>query len=220
MNKALLFFITLPILISSLAPGGHAATEEKKSLINRIKTRAAEVDTFSCEFRQERHLKIFSRPVVFKGRLLVDRPDKLRWEFTSPVPSVLVLNNNRGFRCSPEGRKQEFNLDSDPVMALIAEQLWSWLSGDYQKLQKHYRITGQSSPPALTITPKEAGTAEIIEEIRIQFQPRILHPSSITILEPGGDRTLLFFSNYKLNKAFTNSLFLNCRGMAGENDCS
>lgn len=218
MNKALLIFIIFLALINPAWAGTE--TDGDRDLIAGIKARADQVDTFTCDFRQERHLKVFSKPVVFKGRLLVDRPDKLRWEFTSPVPSVLILNSNQGLRCSPEGRKREFSLDSDPVMAQVAEQLWNWLSGNYNQLESSYHISSQTSPPVLTITPENQETSAIIEEVRIQFKPRILHPTSITILEPGGDRTRLFFSNYELNQDLKDSLFLECGDISEDNDGS
>lgn len=215
MNKS--FLITSLILLISLT-SIRAERAETGSLISRIKARAAEVDTFICDFRQEKHLKIFKNPVVFKGRLLVDRPDKLRWEFTSPIPSVLILNKNKGLKCSPEGERQEFNLGSDPTMSLLAEQLWSWLSGDYSKLQDKFNLTEQHSPPVLTITPKTENSDRMFKEISIRLAPGLLHPTSITIRTTGEDRTLLYFKDYKLNRSLADSLFLNCGDRAQEND--
>ncbi len=212
------FFTTYLLLFLLLVSPEVGAGTESEGLISRIKYRAAEVETFCCDFRQEKHLALFSRTMVFTGRLMVDRPDKLRWEFTSPLPSILIFNGRKGLKCSPEAGRQKFSLDSDPTMALLARQLQSWLSGDYSRLQDRFNIEELRSPPRLALTPVNKQSANMFEEILIQFDPVLLHPASITIRESGGDRTLLSFTNYQLNTALPNSLFTDCGEITGDDD--
>ncbi|MBW1939470.1 MAG: outer membrane lipoprotein carrier protein LolA, partial [Deltaproteobacteria bacterium] len=134
-----LMLMLLPILF--IVPPVFAKDNGKLSLfIHDIEARAATVKTLSCILKQERHLAIFARPVIFRGRMALEKPDKLRWEFTSPIPSVLIFNGAEGLKCSGNSEPQRFNLLTDPVMQMVSKQIWTWVNGSYATLQEQYRM--------------------------------------------------------------------------------
>ena len=189
-----------------------ASADSRQSLevfLEKVQKNASTVQSFSCNFTQERHLSLFPEPVLFKGDLKLVRPDRLRWAFSSPIPSVLIFNGKKGIRCTDNLQPVHFDLATDPIMRVVAEQLWSWLNNDYENLKKQYTIekVGDSS---LRITPAEKSTAEFIGSVTITFDRKNYHPKRVVITEPGGDSTRIEFTNYQFNTRLPQSTFTSC----------
>ena len=181
-----------------------------EQLLEAIDQKASSIKTIDCSFAQKRFLSVFKNPVSFTGRLVLDRPTKLRWEIIKPIPSVLVFNGSKGMHCQGEGEPRTFDLGSDPIMRIVSQQLWSWLSGNYSKLRQDYSIALQAEN-ILSLTPKEAGTARYISTIDITFEPTTMQPSKVVIYESPENRTEITFFDYQLNTPVDHSLFSMCR---------
>ena len=187
------------------------AVEALDTFLQSIEQQAAQVSAFSCEFRQIKELAIFARPVEFSGRLALARPDRLRWEFTQPIPSVLIFNGQQGIRCNGAQEPRIFDLDADPIMRAVAKQLWGWLGGRYLAMREQYRmeLIGDAT---LRMVPLDPATSRFIAEIVVEFDPQTLRPVTTVILQPGGDRTTLRFGNYLLDPDFAPTFFSSCAG--------
>ncbi len=185
---------------------------EKSGLLAEIENQAAAIKSLTANFTQIRNLSLFSTPITFSGRLAVERPDRLRWEFLQPLPSVLIFNKKTGQRCSPGSDPVKFNLHNDPIMRMVAEQLWTWLKGDYGALEKDYSIEylGNST---LRLSPKIESTANVISAITITFEKINRQVKKVIINEPEGDKTVITFSEYRLNDTLSPSLFITCFGL-------
>ena len=206
--KALALSLILLAALSFLPVSAHAAESEMSQFFQEIQAASAQVQSFSSEFVQEKRLALFAEPVIFHGKLTVVRPDRLRWEFTSPVPSALIFNGKVGMRCNDKAPPTHFDLGSDPIMRTVAEQLWLWLGGDYSKLHDKYNMTTQDS--SLIITPKDQAAAQYVGAITITFNTLTKQPDSVLISEPGGDSTEMRFASYVLNGTVPEDLFKRC----------
>ncbi len=177
--------------------------------LHKIEKASDSFTSFHANFRQEKELSLFSKPMIFYGEIIVVRPDKLRWQFTAPVPSVLLLDGDKGVRCSEGAQPVEFDLTTDPVMRSVAEQLWLWLGGDYTRLKESFAIE-KSGAATLTITPKDDDVARFIEMVGITFDESSMQPRRVEIVEPGGDLTRLLFNNYTFGVDATPDTFRRC----------
>lgn len=203
-------FLAMLLLLCTSLPLYGDESSDLSSFLARIQHNSDQVRRFSTTFVQEKHLALFSAPVIFHGKLTVVRPDRLRWEFTDPVPSVLVFRGDAGLRCSDQAPPEKFSLGTDPVMRAVAEQLWLWLGGDYAKLQELYLLE-QKGAATLRISPKQKSIAEYIAAVTISFDSELRQPESVAIEEPGGDYTLIIFQSYQINGEIGERLFTSCR---------
>ena len=197
-----LFFIVPPVFAED--------NGKLSSFIHDVEARAATVKTLTCILKQERHLAIFARPVIFQGRMALEKPDKLRWEFTSPIASVLIFNGAKGLKCSGNSEPQRFNLATDPVMQMVSKQIWTWVNGSYATLQEQYRMVLLEQGPCLVLTANDPKIARAISSVKISFNPDSLQPTTVRIQEPGGDHTVISFSDFILNQSLDRSLFTKC----------
>lgn len=204
-----LILMLLPLLF--IVPPVFAEDNGKlSSFIHDVEAKAATVKTLTCTLKQERHLAIFARPVIFQGRMALEKPDKLRWEFTSPIASVLIFNGAKGLKCSGNSEPQRFNLATDPIMQMVSKQIWTWVNGSYATLQEQYRMVLLEPGPCLVLTANDPKIARAISSVKISFNPDSLQPTTVRIQEPGGDHTVISFSDFILNQPLDQSLFNRC----------
>lgn len=198
------------LLLWFLLPAAPAMAtgEDPAPLLQELEATATKVRNLSCSFTQEKQLALFARPVIFHGTLHLARPDRLRWEFTRPVPSVLIFKGESGLRCA-DGQTTRFDLKSDPIMRMVAHQLWLWLGGDYAKLAAEYHLT-LAAPHTLLVEPKDPKIAEFVASVTITFDPDSLQPRQVKIAEPGGDTTTISFHDYQLDAPLDENLFSRC----------
>lgn len=197
------------LVVSLPRPLVAAESEELTSFLTEIQAASEKVRSFSSEFVQERRLALFTEPVIFHGSLTVVRPDRLRWEFTAPLPSVLIFRGEQGIRCNDKAPPTHFDLGTDPIMRTVAEQLWLWLGGDYSRLNALY-LMEKSGPSALRITPKNQAMLDYISSVTITFNTTSRQPEKVEIADPGGDTTIISFSSYVLNGNSPEVLFTRC----------
>ena len=205
-SRFLFFFLCVMSVSPALSAQPAYPLQE---LLQRVQQNGSQIQSFSCTFSQERHLSLFPRPVLFHGTLQLVRPDRLRWAFTDPIPSVLIFNGEKGVRCQEDSQPIHFELATDPIMRAVARQLWGWLNNEYSQLQKQYTIE-RTGPSTLTITPLDPTTAEMISSIMITFDQTNYHPQTVIILEPEGDSTHITFRDYRLNLSLPASTFTDC----------
>ncbi len=205
------FIIVLVFAFVSLCvtPGYSSEQEELETFLLKLQRASDQVASFSSDFVQEKHLSLFAQPVNFTGRIVIVRPDRLRWQFYSPIPSVLLFNGNNGTRCNDQQQPEHFQLSSDPIMKTVAEQLWLWLGGDYNRLNTLYTLQ-KKGDATLVILPKDSATAEYISSVSISFDSTSLQPQQVEITEPGGDLTRIIFGTTTLNTALSENLFSQC----------
>ncbi len=193
------------IVIASLFGNGYAV--ELDDFIAHIQNASAQVQSYQSDFLQEKHLKMFQRPVRFSGRLSIVRPDKLRWEFFSPAVSAIIFDGDTGLRCNEAAPAVSFSLKDDPMMGMVAQQLWLWLGGDYAALGDLYDVAMEGED-GIVVTPKSGG---MIRSVSLHFDGQG-QPREVTIREDGGDFTRITFSNEKVDTVLPSTLFSRCDG--------
>lgn len=199
----------LLICLLFFAAPAYAAVEELAPLLTELQLAAAETETLSSPFVQEKYLDIFSEKLLSQGRFVYRKPDQLRWELLTPVASGFVLRGDQGERWNSLSQKQEsFSVKSDPVMGMIAQQLLAWARVDLDWLQSRYRLELQSETPVvLHLYPLDAGEAEFIDHLLIQFSTDHSHVVAVQMIEQGGDRTTISFTAVEINSDISDALF-------------
>src|SRR5580693_342103 len=88
MNR-LKYFLALTVVLAALTVWAGPPP----ALLD-LQQKMAAVKSVYLEFTQERVLKLFSEPLKSEGVMLVERPDKIRWETTAPYQTILLGDRN------------------------------------------------------------------------------------------------------------------------------
>jgi len=213
-----LFFVLLmlfPALSAAFPASGTVGSQDggfsnADQLISAVMKRAGEASSLSCRFVQEKHMSMLAQPVVFTGRMNVRRPDRLRWEFTSPVPSIFIIDGAKIKRCTPSTRPVEFDMNSNPALKQAAVQMLAWVSGNFRGIQGMFSITLAKRGTGLVMEPRDPVCGAGISRITVMFNPDTLRPATVQIDEQGGDWTRISLSGYRINPNLSDNIFESC----------
>ncbi len=171
-----------------------------------IKAGAMKIKSVKAEFIQEKHLKILKKPLISKGIFYYKSPGSLRWEYFSPVRSILIMNNGKVRRWIKT--ENGFGEDHSPGlkgMGIVLDEITKWLAGDFNDNPDFNAalLPGKK----ILLTPKNKALSSIIAKIvlRLSDTPGIME--SVTIYESEDNYTLFRFINPSLNPGFDEKIF-------------
>ncbi|MBU4262436.1 MAG: outer membrane lipoprotein carrier protein LolA [Proteobacteria bacterium] len=189
----------LLIVLTLLVPIRALAGEPTQQIPVRL-------HSVQADFVQEKHLKILARPIISTGTFIFQAPQSLRWEYQSPIASVLLMHDGKLKKyMEHDGKFQEergMGLDS---MQVVLAEISNWLDGRFTDNE----MFTVSFPDKQTIllTPKEQGFAALISRIRLKLADQQGLLDEVTIFEGPDSYTRLTFTNSILNREIPVSRF-------------
>ncbi len=197
------------LIISTLLCIGWADTWEG------IRAGAAQIKSVQAGFIQEKHLKILAHPLISNGLFYFESPDSLRygslrWEYTTPIHSILLMHNGATRRyIESDGHFKEDDAARLQAMQVVMQEITLWLNG---RFDANPDFDAHLAPNReIVLTPKEEALALIIKRITLQLsaQPGII--DEVRIFESEDSYTRLVFKNPVLNLPIDETVFTNIR---------
>ncbi len=173
-----------------------------------IRRAADQIQTLEADFVQTKNLEILSKPLVSRGTLSSRRPGELRWEYQSPLRSVLLANPRGVKRYVYKGGKwvPDAGAKVEAIRAVLAE-MNLWLRGSFQESKVFEATLRSGSPTRIELVPRDAAMKKYITRIWLVLgeKPGVL--TAIDIEESKKASTHIEFSNVKLNAPIPSERF-------------
>ena len=200
-------FVTAAVIaLALLAPAARAAEDgQTNTVLRQLETALSDVKTVRTRFVQEKKLALFKNPLITRGVIQVEPPDKLLWRVESPIKYVLLIDGKQAQQWDGEtGKTQKIPLAGNPVFAAVTEQLRAWFGGHYSLLAKGYDIVqSPGTPIRFVFTPKpDSPPAKMLKAVTVTFREDKKYITAIQIEETGGDVTVLKFEETEINVPF------------------
>jgi outer membrane lipoprotein-sorting protein len=199
---ACLFRQTIPVFAVESAPAPSPSQTDLSAFLNTLGKKASDFKTLKTDFIQEKEMALFKDKLVLKGRIYLEKPNKVAWHVDSPLRySVLITDTVVRQWDEDTNQVQEISLTRNPIFQNVLNQLTVWFSGDYSSLIEinDVRIVTQE-PLAIEFTPREKNIAKkVIKSITITFRDDQKYLRQIRIQELSGDVTTITFLNTLLN---------------------
>jgi hypothetical protein len=171
-----------------------------------IRKTATHIDTLTAVFVQEKHLPLLKKPLLSTGSLFYAKPDSLRWEYQSPIASILVSHRGHTSRYLKQGGG--FVKDAGAqvqAMQIVLDEITQWLGGNFEtgrNFSAQLEING-----LIILTPKDDQLAKLIARIELQLSDRAGLIDSVMIFENQQSFTKLVFEAITLNDGIDPLLF-------------
>ena len=173
---------------------------------DRIREKAVDIQTISARFIQEKHLEILIKPLVSKGAFHFRAPGSLRWEYTSPIQSILLMHDGKVRRFM--GSESGFKEDAGPGlqgMEMVLKEITRWLKGEFSdNPDYHSSLEGDNK---IVMVPKNKAFAKIIQKIEILLSDRPGVIETVTIYEGKSSFTKIRFRDVDINGELADTLF-------------
>ena len=200
MKKFLFLKVVVATVLLSAAP---ALSQDWTSL----KEASRNIRSVKAEFLQKRYLQILTKPLLSEGKLFFYIPDFLRWEYLSPLRSVMLQKGNtiQIYNFSEGMWKPEMTQAVEARRMVLAE-ISRWFQGRFDE-SKAFKHTYSPGPPARVTMVAGEGTNRFIQRIEIVLSVRPGVIDRVEIEESGGSRTLIEFKNVEINSRFPSEVF-------------
>lgn len=173
---------------------------------DQLRKDAEQIKTIRSDFVQEKHLQILSRPLISKGVFYYEAPGSLRWEYQSPIRSILLMHEGRVTRYiwGKNGFRKDSGL-SLQAMQIVLQEITKWLGGHFDD---NPAFTASLEPDRrIVLTPKKKALSAIIRNIELILSDRPGVIKSVTIYEGEKSFTRIIFKNVRVNEVLKETVF-------------
>lgn len=197
----ILLFCFSPLFIYS-TPAAADETSDIIEMLRRLGENVSAFKSLKTNFVQEKDLAIFQNKIIMKGRIYLQKPNRMAWHVDEPVKYSVVITDKLIRQWDEDtNRVQEIALSGNPVFQNVLNQLTVWFSGDYISLLKDYDVRIlKKAPLVFEFTPKGNNIAgKIIKSITVSLREDEKYLRQIRILELSGDSTTITFKDTIFN---------------------
>ncbi|MGA2869589.1 MAG: outer membrane lipoprotein carrier protein LolA [Verrucomicrobiota bacterium] len=210
MNKFKYFLV-----LAGVFAAGSVLAGPPQTLLD-LQKKMAGVKSVYLEFSQERVLKLFSDPLKSEGVMLVERPDKIRWETTAPYQTILLGNRDSVAQFEfNDGKWEKLKLGFPQLLQRVMQQMSAMNQGDIGAMLNDYTASvATNTDVVLTFVPKDENARGMMSSLEVHLPPDLSTTREVVMNEPGGDLTRIMFKNEKRDVAFPAGTFDQAKPLA------
>ncbi len=171
-----------------------------------VKKGAAEIKSVQADFIQEKHLRILARPLISRGLFYFEAPGSLRWEYLTPIHSILLMHDGVTQRyIESDGQYKMDDAARLQAMQVVMGEIALWLNG---RFDANPNFKARLEPQGrIVLTPRQEGMAAIIKRIVLRLSSRPGVIDEVMIFESEDSYTRLIFKNPILNQPIEETVF-------------
>jgi outer membrane lipoprotein carrier protein len=199
-------YLTALLLLFIAAPAVPAQSELEQ-LISTLQNRYLRLESFSAEFAQ-----IYVAPGEpvrrEKGRLLLKKPGKMRWDYTSPEVKIYLADGRQVTEYIPAERivtRSKITETSDlraPFLFLLGR---GNLRRDFKTIEFAHEAPVYAGNRVLRLMPRRG--QELFRELFIELTPDRQQLVRLSFVDNGGARTDFLLGSIRENVPIEDSLF-------------
>lgn len=185
------------------------SAQELDALLSRVEREFGTIESLKTTFVQEKRLAIFTDIVKSEGITVFARPNRVRIEITQPYQSVLIANGKAIARYeNVNARWTKLDSGSPDAVLMVTNQIAAWLAGRFRDKDSIYELSATKGESAtLTLSPKSEKMRSFITAIELEIPADFSQIKAITLREPGGDFTKMFFADPRRNVTIPDAVF-------------
>lgn len=188
------------LLIAALAAAPDAA-----AVLKALETAGRDLKTMKASFVETKVLTLLGEKQETRGNVLIQVPGRLRWDYVSPQPGVMMIKDGQFARYVPQ-TKQVFRGAAKGEADLLVG-----FGPGAAGLGKKYEVTllpeekvGQAPAYVLDLKPRTPG---LFVGIRLWVDKALLIPVQTRLTEPTGDYTTIRFEDVVVNRPLPSTAF-------------
>jgi outer membrane lipoprotein carrier protein len=209
MKKHRLFLVLLVALTAFSAPGDPPPAAAAAPVLQTLQQKMASVRSIYLEFTQERDLKLFSDPLKSEGVMLIERPDRIRWETTAPYQSILLGDQKTVAQFEfNDGKWEKLKLGFPQLLQRVMQQMAMMNQGELSTMMSDYTVTvATGATTVLTLVPKDENVRGVLSSLEIHLAADLTTMQEVVMNEPDGDLTRITFHNERRDLTFPAGTF-------------
>jgi len=191
----------------NFSQNGRKLTDNEKLIFEqKLTEQSQKIETLQCEFVQEKTSVLLSEKSVVEGVLMYKSPSMLRWEYTKPTPSTLILNANNAILLDKNGQKAGDERMLKQLGSIIISMInGSGIMQNRQFLTDFYEI--DNSLILVVLTPVQKRLKDFYDKIELIIDNKTMFANEIILFEKSGDKMSIILTNKVLNAEIQQNKF-------------
>jgi outer membrane lipoprotein-sorting protein len=182
---------------------------DPRPILQDLQRKMSSLNSVYFEFTQERELKLFAEPLRSEGVMLIERPDRIRWETTEPFQSILLGDHQSVAQFErADGVWKKLKLGFPQMLRRVMEQMALMNQGKLDALTSDYTISvATGSLAVVTLVPKDETIRSMLSSIEVKMLPDFSATREVVMNEPSGEFTRILFKKERRDVKFPPGTF-------------
>lgn len=175
-------------------------------MLTGLKSTLSGMASIKGDMKQEKAFAFLTERLISTGVFTYQKESKLRWEFTEPIEYIILINEN-SMRLKEEGVEKKYR-GMNQILRQVKEIILGCIDGSIMS-NSNYKTEFSTDGERIRIQlqPKAKNLKEFIQQIDVRFEKSGSTLKKVTLTDPSGDMTDIFFSNVETNKTIDESIF-------------
>ena len=178
-----------------------SSVDRLRALVERMKIEQKGFATLVASFEQETAAEMLVETEKSKGTFYYEAPDKVRWQYDSPTPKVIVINGSElvtWYQDLHRAEKVQVGRYSDAVFKYLGA------SGSLETLMDYFSLRVDfpkgSEPYRIDLVPRYKRVEKRLRDMSVAIDGKLFVPVELSYTEPNGDSTHYQFRDFKVNQ--------------------
>jgi len=201
MKKISLFVVVVSLII-------YSASAMAADQFGELRKESAKIKTIQAHFVQKKVMKILSKPLISEGWFFYVAPDSFRWEYVTPLKSIVISHQGKTKRYIFSGGKMmEDTAGGAQAMKIVLGEVAGWMSGKFDQNPSFAATIREGANTEIILTPTGKNMAGMIEKIEITVTKKAAAVKTVKIIESANAYTVIDFEGMEINKPVDDSVF-------------
>lgn len=205
MRRTLTIFLCL-VFPFFLSAQDWKSLDANDPMLKGLKSTLDGMTSIKGDIQQEKSFAFLTEKLISKGVFIYQKESKLRWQFNEPIEYIILINEN-SMRLKEDGEEKKYK-GMNQILRQVKEIILGCIDGSIMS-NANYKTAFSTNGTNIRIQlqPKEKNLKEFIQQIDVEFAKEGSVLKKVTLTDPSGDMTDIFFSNVKTNQQTDASVF-------------
>ncbi len=173
--------------------------EKKNAVLQEIEKASQNIQNLQCNFIQEKTSELVVEKAIVKGVMFYESPAMLRWEYTNPIATTLILNDKNAVLLDKNGK----TIGNASAFKQLGNIIVSMINGN--GLQQHKQFSSEifdvnKDQIRIVLTPSQKRLKDYYQSVEIVMNKKTFLASEIHMNEKSGDRMVILLQNSRINE--------------------
>ncbi|CAG4995054.1 Outer-membrane lipoprotein carrier protein [Dyadobacter sp. CECT 9275] len=205
MLKYPIFLFLFFVQIHSVSAQDFKPVQDPAQVVAELKKSAQNTGSIQANFKEEKYLAVLKEPQKTAGIFYYQKENKMRWEQESPSRYIILINGDQ-MRVSDNGKEK--NVAAGRMAGQIKDLMIGLVNGDFQDNKGFSKAYFEKADQYLIVlTPVNKRLKNVYSKISLVFTKSSFRLRELTFFEKSGDKSIMKFSNEKINQPITAGIF-------------
>jgi outer membrane lipoprotein carrier protein len=183
-------------------------SEQEKQVLAKMDQSSNALRSLQCDFVQSKRMKILSKEMQSKGILYFKKPDKIRWQYTSPYDYTFIMNGDKVQIKSAKSTKN-IDIQGNKIFRQITTIILNTVTGGGIMNSADFNVELYKSGDIYfaKMLPKKKEVKQVYSSIEVYFNSALTMVETIKMVEKSGEYTVVKLVAPKINATINESVF-------------